>query len=308
MKIIKKHIRKVENYLSDMNQDSKFILGVRLNSRVSNIIFSQFDSLNDNKLFIPKPYIGKISQRNTIGEFVPDKSKPKEIAYRAHEWTLKDWGGNWHSGISEDPYKRYPRIFKKPKNLKFRYISEKNIKLFIIDKKFINNKKEYDDIKFAINLFLEIFAEVETFVINQESQKIEPIKETVSWKILPKGERIWEVTVKGKSHKLVSKSESKKINERFEYIKRFKPDTIYQGLGGYTGYLVFEFKKEKIYVFDSVMYGNATYIFNKVWKEVSKLTKKEILEGHLEEKRIIHSNNWKNKLKDTLEKENIILQ
>ncbi|MDF7683345.1 hypothetical protein PT287_07500 [Lactobacillus sp. ESL0679] len=304
MKITKKRIRKVEKYLSDISQDAEFMLGVRLNSNVMNIINEKFDSVNGDKLFIPRPYIGKMSQRNTVGEFIPDKSKPKEIAYRTHEWVLKDWGGNLHSGISEDPYERYPRIFKSPKNFKFVCIDKK----LIISKKFINNKNELNNIKFAINLLLEIFSEAETFEINEESRKIESIKETVNWQILPKGERIWKVINEGKSRKLISKSESKRIDERFKYINRFIPDKIYQGIGGYTGYLVYEFKKAKIYVFDSVMYGNATYIFNRSWEEVSKLTKKEILENHLEERRIIHSNNWKAELKNMLEKEHIFYQ
>lgn len=52
---------------------------------------------------MPQPYIGIMSKRNTVGEFIADKTKPKETQYRAQNWSLKDWGGTWHSGTSEVP-------------------------------------------------------------------------------------------------------------------------------------------------------------------------------------------------------------
>lgn len=73
---------------------------------------------------------------------------------------------------------------------------------------------------------------------------------------------------------------------------KYDPSRAYQGVGGYSGYLVFEFGQGNLYVFESIMYGNATYIFENEWEEVSKLTKKEIIENQLAVARIIHNQAW----------------
>ena len=39
--------------------------------------------------------------------------------------------------------------------------------------------------------------------------------------------------------------------------------------------------KENIYIFDSIIYGDATYIFENDWEKVSKLSKKEIIKNNL---------------------------
>lgn len=44
---------------------------------------------------------------------------------------------------------------------------------------------------------------------------------------------------------------------------------------------------------DSIIYGNATYIFEGDWIIVSRLTKSEIIKNKLAKDRIVHNNNWK---------------
>ncbi|HFU4514929.1 TPA: hypothetical protein ACGPAT_002199, partial [Streptococcus suis] len=148
------------------------------------------------------------------------------------------------------------------------------------------------------NLFLEIFGEVNTFVIDNNKILVKDI-ETVNWEILPPGEKIWAAFSK-KQVKSLSVSEQYLINERFEYIKSFNPDVIRQGIGGYTGYLIFEFTQKNLFVFDSIIYGDAMYIFEDNWEEISKLTKKEIIQKGLSKERIIHNEYCKPKLKKHL--------
>lgn len=56
--------------------------------------------------------------------------------------------------------------------------------------------------------------------------------------------------------------------------------------------MVFEFEKKELYIFESIAYGNATYIFEGEWENVSKLSKKEILDRRLAKDRIVHYNDW----------------
>jgi len=70
------------------------------------------------------------------------------------------------------------------------------------------------------------------------------------------------------------------------------------GNAGFHGYIIFGFKKKNFYILESVHLGNATYVFGKNWEELSKLTKKEILDEGLQEKRIIHKRSWENQIRN----------
>lgn len=164
-------------------------------------------------------------------------------------------------------------------------------KLIIINRHFVNSPDNGEEIKFAINLMLEIFSEAETFTFDIQTSRIESIA-TVEWTILPRGERIWESFQKGESYQHTTRSEQTLIHERFDTIQSFHPDRIFQGKAGYTGYVVFEFKYKQLFVFDSIKYGNATYIFSGEWESISKLSKKEIIQNGLAKDRLIHKKGW----------------
>lgn len=90
------------------------------------------------------------------------------------------------------------------------------------------------------------------------------------------------------------------MEDRIHFINQFNPDSIIQDTGGYTGYLAFGFKDKELFIFDSIKYGNATYIFEDDWEEVSKLTKKEIIRNDLAVDRIYHDNNWEQQIESYL--------
>ena len=177
-------------------------------------------------------------------------------------------------------------------------LNQTNKNILIIDFEYSNSAVYDSEIIFGVNLFLEIFGEVNTFVIDNNKILVKGL-ETVNWEILPPGEKIWAAFSKKQVDNL-SVSERYLINERFEYIKSFTPDVIRQGIGGYSGYLIFEFTQKNLFVFDSIIYGDAMYIFEDDWEEISKLTKKEIIQNGLAKERIIHNENCKSKLKKHL--------
>ncbi|MGO3752045.1 MAG: hypothetical protein ACTJGH_04665 [Peptoniphilaceae bacterium] len=303
MKLIQQRIRTTTKLLSNIAEEASFVLGVKINTEIETKLKEKTNitEIKRGVLIFPTPFLGIMSKRNSIGEYIPEKNKPKETAYRAQEWTIKDWGGYEHTGTDYVPYKRYPRKFIEPKEFKL-IIKEMDSKEKIvqINKVFQNNKENHQDILFAANLMLEIIGVVEAFNLDGNNKIIEiDTVETVNWEILPSGERIWESFAK-KQKGLLSKSEKTLIRERFEFINEFQPDSIKKGIGGYTGYLVFEFKNKDIFIFDSIVYGDATYIFDNNWEYVSKLTKKEIITQGLAKDRIIHNKLWKRKVENYL--------
>lgn len=301
MYIKQSRIRKSKKLLSDLEPYQKFFLGIEISDEIKKILKEKFKILEfvDKTTIFPSPVYGIVSRRNAIGEFIPQKDQPKEIAYRAQSWELIDWGGNSHSGTSYVLYKRYPRKFIEPKELKFIILLNQNNKdILILDSEYSKSAVDDSEIIFGANLFLEIFGEVNTFVIDSDQILVKVI-ETVNWEILPPGEKIWAAFSNNQVNSLTA-SQQYLINERFEYIRGFYPDVIRQGIGGYTGYLIFEFTQKNLFVFDSIIYGDAMYIFEDDWEKISKLTKKEIIQEGLAKERIIHNEYWKSKLEKHL--------
>lgn len=299
MRLTQSRIRNTNKLLNDIEENQAFFLGVNLNDSTRSIIEEKLNvsELYEGQTIFPTPFNGIMSVRNSVGEFVPQKDKPKETAYRSQSWEIEDWGGYSHSGTSYVPYKRYPRLFIEPKELKYTIVSNgEDDLIFIIAQKFINNQNDFDNILFGANLTLEIFNELETFIIDSNNSIINTSSiETVNWEILPKGEQIWE-SFNIQTRENLSSSEQILVKDRFDYINSFEPDVIRQGIGGYTGYLVFEFTDKNLFVFDSIIYGEAMYVFKDDWINVSKLTKSEIIQNKLAEERIVHNKHWKNKL------------
>lgn len=308
MKLEQKRIRNSKRLLKDINELDDFFLASELTPKVKATIQKiegWVDWDHHPNAFFPSPLYGKMSVRNAEGEFIPDKTKPKEIAYRAQEWELRDWGGNFHSGLSHVPYQRYPRDFIPPVEFQLAIKKDHHDNTYaIIDHTFSKAKEDERLIVFGANLLLEMLGNVIAYTPGENNDEIPTPThfETVNWEILPKGERIWDAVNSNERGRL-SRSEQSMLQQRFDFIMSHQPDNVYRGIGGYDGYFVFDFPKEQgkhYYIFDSMLYGMATYVFDGDWREISKLTKKEILTQHIQLDRLIHNDGWAEKLRTYL--------
>lgn len=294
MKLKQKTIRKTNRLLIDLEEQQSFLLGVKITDYIKSIIKTKFDlnSLVENEIIYPKPSLGRYSMINSNGIYISDKNKEKEVAYRPHEYNLTGWDGKTYSGTCYIPYKRYPRIFLPPAEIKMIIRKINDESYFCVLKKFKKQKSMDEDIKFAANLLLEFFGEVDTLKFDEHNSIVLEVPvEKVNWEILPQGEVLWE-SIKNISKSIATRSELYFIKQRFEFLLNHNPSFIKEGLGGYTGYLVYGFEEKNIYIMDSIIYGNATYIFEGEWKVVSRLTKSEIIKNKLAKDRIVHNNNW----------------
>lgn len=303
MKIKQSRIRKGDKILSDLEEGNLFYIGVNIDDDIKLISENKLgiDSFDLGAIIFPEPTLGIMNKRNTIGDFTIDKNKPKEPYDVAFNWTLVDWGGNTHSGTSYITKYRYHRDFIEPKEMKL-LVTEKenNEKIIIINKVFENIQSNFEDIKFATNLLLEIFGQAETFKIEEGDNIVESTDfQDLPWEVLPPGERIWEAFNQGITESL-SASERTLMKERFSFLEQFKPSNRYKGEGGYIDYVIFEYDENGTYILESIIYGNATYILKDNWENVSKLTKKEIINGDLAEDRIVHNNRWQENILEYL--------
>lgn len=232
--------------------------------------------------------IGPVSRFNSEGEDILLKNLPKERYYR--EACIKDWHGYYH--YVDIPDKRYQRKHIDAPLAEVSLVDINGDKYVISD--LLNNiVSEKDAIKHVINLFLELFGRC-TILGKNKAPLVEsvPVKRA-NWQILPEGAIVWE-TVSKAAGRIADERElvGQMQKHRFNTIIKYHPDELYYGTGGFHGYLVFVFKQKNIVIMENMIYGNATYVFNDDWKELSKLSKAEIIQNNLHQSRLVHSAKW----------------
>lgn len=144
-----------------------------------------------------------------------------------------------------------------------------------------------------VNLFLEVFGEFEVF---DESVALSAstVVRRLNWKILPPGSYPFDRTKQVLSGYMSTLSDSDRpvVENRIRTITAHNPDLLAVGLGGFKDYVVFGFTQKNRYVLESPRLGNATYVFDHNWIDLSGKSKKEILDGSLQEARLIHGHYW----------------
>ncbi len=305
--IKKKYIRNLEKYLSSE------LIGKKLTFIINT---NQFDTDYLSKIGFKTPIsegqsvlpsvVGSVSRFNADGKEIPLKDEEREICYRDFEFTRKEWHGREQVDVTDSvwiPYERYPRLFVEPPSIELTIIKNKAGELLIKTPPLTYNESSKKDILHCINLILELFGECHVFEEDNNDFVITPITK-LHWEILPKGELPWDVlkqAIRNNRRKQADKSFNASL-DRFKEINSLKPDFHATGSGGYQGYVIFGFTDKNLYVFESQFANNATYIFDKDWKELSKLTKAEILAGNLHTERLIHSPKWSQSIKQVINK------
>ena len=297
MKFKQKSFRKIPDSLSQFGKD--FLLGVKLSVLEDKQIEKIADKLSweDGDSFLPNK-IGRFSKRNADGTEIIRKDLPKEKVTRSFWTTRSQFDGRDSRTTVSDfvtrTYERYPR----------KTIPAQNIPTLCIE----NNKKLYFFIKIyptdsdelfihKVNLALEVFgSELDIHIPAKDGFVALPVKmRFVNWIILPKGTKLeMEEAIRQSLSPKLKPSIRPVIEKRMSEIHNFGPDEVVLGFGGYKGYVVYNFPSKGISVLESDNPNNATYVFeHSKWKDLSKLSKTEILANHLFKERIIHDQSWK---------------
>lgn len=301
MIIQKKHIRNITPYISHIKDGSKIIIGLTNIARFSSALESiGFKPYEKGQTILPAS-IGPISNYNAEGKEIVHRDQPMETAYRQTDWHWKEWDGTWHSKIVDVPYQRYPRSFIEPPAVEFSITEDKTGQLLLISPLLKKTKENKEMLTHVVNLFLEIFRECQFFTENLEILIKTPLHR-LNWTILPQGEIPWEKLKKEIEPivKSAPKGNQKVLYYRLETVNALKPDFRAIGNGGFHGYIIHGFTKNSIYILESMHYGNATYVFDEAWEELSQRTKAEILKESLQKARVIHREGWKEKVKNLL--------
>lgn len=293
----KKRVRSIKANAPFLKNGKQYMIGVALDS-VSAIKLKKLgiSSPNPGDSILP-PSVGPVSHFNAEGKFVPNKELPMETVYRQAEWCWNQWAGGGDvvkvCKIVDIPYKRYPRTFIEPPSVELSVFFDTDGRVFAVSPAI--NYNESDDTEFVhtINLFLEIFGEC-IFFDDSRSQIIKVPLKRLNWQLLPQGIRPWKQLKQELAPIIaqVTKGKISVVEYRIETINQYEPIFAAIGNGGFNGYIVLGFPHKKLYVLESILYGNATYVFGDNWEKLSQLTKKEILDESLQTDRLIHKESW----------------
>jgi hypothetical protein len=306
MIIRKRRVRNPSRYLALVKKGTRVVIGVEDIERFRNTLITAgfTDDLKVGESVLPLPAFGPVSRHNAEGKYIVHRDQPMETAYRVVEWEWKEWHGPYRverSDFRDVPYKRYPRTFVSPPSVEMRIATTPDEQRLVV-----SPPVEYVDaneqlLRHTINLYLEMFRECSVFTENLDEIIRAPVIR-LNWRILPPGRWPWS-ELRREVEPLLERAPGGKqaiIRHRLEVVNGYGPDFVAVGQAGFRGYVVFGFTERNLFVFESIYTGNATYVFDERWEELSMLTKAEILSEDLQTDRVIHRSNWDNRIRALL--------
>ncbi len=300
MYLSKKRVRVLSSVLKTSLPSQGFYISVEISSEKSKATLKSLgfsDSFKSGDTLLPS-IIGPVTKRNAEGEEIKLKHLPKETHYRQALWNWTEFHGKNRvpmSKIVDIPYKKYPRQLISPQSVELTIVQVTDSFRLISPKLSSESDEKY--IIHVMNIFFEAFGECEILDPKKQPLVITPVKR-LNWKILPPGEYPWE-KLKQEFQPLLratKKGNRPAVENRLEILSTKKPDFTAVGTAGFNGYIIFGFKSKRVYVLESMWYGNATYILGDDWEKLSQTSKAEILNGKHHLARIIHKEGWKLKL------------
>lgn len=302
--IKKSKIRSLNPYLKLIPDSKNVYVGLIAPSEalLKRIGFS--DTLQNGETVLPRP-MGKASAFNAHGKNIIHKNQPMETAYRTVEWHWTEYHGKSRveqSDFRDVPYKRYPRTHVTAPSLQLTLLTNISGQRVVISTLINDWESRPTELIHATNFMLDIFGEA-TFFDEQKEQVITAPIHYLNWKVLPKGKHPFNdlrTELKAALSRVKGGNRSF-IDHRLERLNSYYPQFTAIGQGGFTGYVIFGFPKKNLYVLESILYGNATYVLGSDWKKLSQLTKAEILDAGLHKERIIHRRNWFGKIRMLLD-------
>ena len=274
----KHNIRKLK--LPESFKNTDLILFVKFEGNETKLSLS-----NVGESLVPNPNVGKWCKKNANGYTIIDYSLPKARRYVTtfyfHPWNNPDIPLR-----AADIYKDcYQRRTIEPTSIQISLVSNEEGEMFFatsIDKNTSDNA-----ILTAINVFIECFGSC--YIDNKLEIKIPQNTRLLEWEILPPGKKPSEII----RHLGVKQKESeiKYSEDRMKFLESKPCKVIGQGINGSFGYFGYVYKN--ICIFECGFYGNATYVVGSAnWEELSKKTKKELVESKDVLDKLIHNEKW----------------
>lgn len=287
MKITRKKIINPQRYLYALHPGDKFYIAVQLEE-------DDYFQLECYGIYlgasasIPIPH-RSATRANANGRWQPLKNLPKEMRSYEQPYHIVDRYGRHYEGTCWHSRMCYQREFIQPTEIAF--VIENGV---FYSPLFVNAESDFVNIKAAMNVALEMLGRFEVWTA-ERAPALPPVKQSeVPWEILPSGTNLRDKWTQHIEKIIACKSKGQQaiIRQRHEHLWHMVPDFCIVGSQNFWGYVVYGFTALNLFVFECNEVNNATYIFRGEWEEASKLTKTEILAGHIQEARVYHTDKW----------------
>jgi hypothetical protein len=240
--------------------------------------------------------VGPCTRFNAEGGVTIHRDQPMETVTREIMWTWTQWRGRdrvEHTEVRDLPYKRYPRTPIAPPAIELTVAETPTGQRVVVAPAVEYTKANDSLLLHEINVMLEIFGDCE--LMKPELAPLDAVAtKRLNWRVLPQGTMPWPKLAAELDPliKRMRKGNQPVALYRLSCLNQFEPEFTAVGEGGFTGYIVFGYPKRKVFLLESLYYGNATYVLGSNWQKLSQLTKAEILQGSLEKDRLIHASGW----------------
>jgi hypothetical protein len=293
-----RRIRSLERYLGPVDRRTSIVIALTditgHRDAVEQAGFTTDAEVGDSVL--PAPVFGPVSRFNANGKDDVHRDRPMETVYRTVIWRWTEWRGPYRQErerIVEVPYQRYPRTFIPPPAEELRIALSAEGNRIVVGPAIEYVEANDARLLHVINLFLEMFGECEVLTEHLEEIIGGPVRR-LNWTVLPPGRRPWP-QLRSELEPIVREApegNQQLIRYRLQVLNGFAPEFYAIGQAGFRGYVIFGYPERNLFVSESMYIGNATYVFDERWEQLSQMTKAEILNEDLQTDRIIHRSSW----------------
>lgn len=303
LRILRTRILNEERYLSEILIGQQF----RLITAATHERFTRAGFAADAEVgttLLPS-IVGPVTRFNAEGRWVTRRDLPKENRYLGSRiLPRKEWHGDQQVEVESvvDIYRScYPRDFIEPPAIELTLV-EVDGERFLCTPALEKGGGRGAENRHAINVMLELFRETEVVRGNLERLG-PPAMHRANWTFLPPGEHPFERVAEHIDRILERRPlVARFARERQTFIEGLQPDRVFKGEGGFGDYFAYIFEGRGLTVLESITIGNALYVLDMGWEEVSKLTKAEILREALHRDRVIHTKGWRARLVAALDR------
>ncbi len=251
---------------------------------------------------LPDPASGLWASRNVNGWVIVRDDLPKEPRTYGHEVPhYGDWskGSHWLSRTVE----AYPRDFVAAPGFTFivSVLRRDEIAVTVgveLDRVFEEIPDDRRVLRLALKLFRESTGQRATIRSTDRSMADYVATTSVDWELLPVGEAE-EALATVRSRLDPTDEEDTVLQDRMATLLSLKPQKLVTGTSNFARYFGGYFNDELV-VFENIRYGNAIYIMFDDWRELSTLSRTELLGSNRNFTRITHQGRWKRRLERVL--------
>ena len=265
-------------------------------------ITSDNNSLKFEPSIIPDPKVGRYSNYNAMGRTIIRRDLPMKSKTYSHDAPNF---GDWSKGTHEVSWSRavYQRTFWFPRDIAIliemiQEDSETIVIKFTLDIVLAKNGENFsEELLFQCNLLQENCGVCDIYLLDtKDSIYINTLH--VNWELLPPGTDNLDKNTKyilSKFRNPTSNTEQE-INDRLAFFNELNPIQYISGESRFSQYFG-AMLTEDLVLLENTRYGNAIYIFYENWRELSKLSRSEILSStNTKFERVLHKGEWKKRV------------